>query len=324
MRELQGTFRPEFLNRIDEIIFFEPLGEAQLGQIVAIQVERFDKLLAERQITLHLSDAGSRARRRGWLRSDLRCTSTQARPAEARDRSARDAPLAGEFRPGDHIEADVDGRRHRVPQDRRRELPRSHAAADRFRSERRLLQGARRRREGDRRRDQEGVSQAREGESPGLDRRRQGEGVALQGRSRTRTTCSATRRSETLYDQIRARRRHAVRRHRAVAASTRTRSGAGGPGVFDLGDLFGQFFSSGGTAPRRARARGARRRMTPTRAQRRRRRDAELEQQGEGVATARWLARRRRRRPLGRPDRRSTARSSAPSRPSPPSTARPR
>src|SRR5690242_5158091 len=56
MRELQAAFRPEFLNRIDEIIFFEPLGEAQLAQIVRIQVARFGKLLAERELTLDLTD----------------------------------------------------------------------------------------------------------------------------------------------------------------------------------------------------------------------------------------------------------------------------
>jgi ATP-dependent Clp protease ATP-binding subunit ClpB len=57
MRELQSTFRPEFLNRIDEIIFFEPLSQAQLGEIVRIQLKRFEKLLAEKQITIELSDA---------------------------------------------------------------------------------------------------------------------------------------------------------------------------------------------------------------------------------------------------------------------------
>jgi ATP-dependent Clp protease ATP-binding subunit ClpB len=56
MRELQGTFRPEFLNRIDEIIFFEPLGRAQLDHIVKIQLARFDKLLADRQLSLRLTD----------------------------------------------------------------------------------------------------------------------------------------------------------------------------------------------------------------------------------------------------------------------------
>jgi ATP-dependent Clp protease ATP-binding subunit ClpB len=56
MRELQGTFRPEFLNRIDEIIFFEPLGREQLDHIVKIQLSRFDKLLADRQLSLRLTD----------------------------------------------------------------------------------------------------------------------------------------------------------------------------------------------------------------------------------------------------------------------------
>ena len=56
MRELQGTFRPEFLNRIDEVIFFEPLDEAELGQIVRIQARRFEQLLAEKEITMHLTD----------------------------------------------------------------------------------------------------------------------------------------------------------------------------------------------------------------------------------------------------------------------------
>jgi ATP-dependent Clp protease ATP-binding subunit ClpB len=56
MGELRGTFRPEFLNRIDEIIFFEPLGRAQLDHIVKIQLARFDKLLADRQLSLRLTD----------------------------------------------------------------------------------------------------------------------------------------------------------------------------------------------------------------------------------------------------------------------------
>ncbi len=56
MRELQGTFRPEFLNRIDEVIFFEPLSETNLGKIVRIQLQRFETLLAERQISIDLSD----------------------------------------------------------------------------------------------------------------------------------------------------------------------------------------------------------------------------------------------------------------------------
>jgi ATP-dependent Clp protease ATP-binding subunit ClpB len=50
--ELRRTFRPEFLNRIDETVFFNPLGRAQMGRIVEIQLERVKKLLADRGIDL--------------------------------------------------------------------------------------------------------------------------------------------------------------------------------------------------------------------------------------------------------------------------------
>jgi len=53
---LRRTFKPEFLNRIDEIIFFHSLDHEQIGNIVEIQIGRLRKRLAERQITLILSD----------------------------------------------------------------------------------------------------------------------------------------------------------------------------------------------------------------------------------------------------------------------------
>ncbi|HTJ47149.1 MAG TPA: ATP-dependent chaperone ClpB [Kofleriaceae bacterium] len=56
MEELQKTFRPEFLNRIDEIIFFEPLKREAMDEIVRIQMHRYDHLLAERNLTLRLTD----------------------------------------------------------------------------------------------------------------------------------------------------------------------------------------------------------------------------------------------------------------------------
>jgi ATP-dependent Clp protease ATP-binding subunit ClpB len=107
MRELQSTFRPEFLNRIDEIIFFEPLGEAQLAQIVRIQIQRFEKLLAERQLTLVLSDqAVARVAETGYD------PVYGARPLKRALQKLVIDPLAthllaGDFQPGDHIEADL-------------------------------------------------------------------------------------------------------------------------------------------------------------------------------------------------------------------------
>jgi ATP-dependent Clp protease ATP-binding subunit ClpB len=109
MRELQATFRPEFLNRIDEIIFFEPLDEAELGQIVRIQLARFEKLLAERQISLHLSDqAVARVAEAGYD------PVYGARPLKRALQKLVIDPLAthllaGHFQSGDHIDVDVEG-----------------------------------------------------------------------------------------------------------------------------------------------------------------------------------------------------------------------
>jgi ATP-dependent Clp protease ATP-binding subunit ClpB len=58
--ELRQHFRPEFLNRIDEIIVFHALSEEQLEHIVDIQLQRLRKRLAERRITLELDEAAKR------------------------------------------------------------------------------------------------------------------------------------------------------------------------------------------------------------------------------------------------------------------------
>ncbi len=57
MEALRGHFRPEFLNRVDEIIIFDRLNEAELKQIVEIQLKRLIKRLENQKITLELSDA---------------------------------------------------------------------------------------------------------------------------------------------------------------------------------------------------------------------------------------------------------------------------
>ena len=58
MAELRRRFRPEFLNRIDEIILFHRLQRDQMGKIVDIQLARVKKLLNERKISLNLDDEG--------------------------------------------------------------------------------------------------------------------------------------------------------------------------------------------------------------------------------------------------------------------------
>jgi ATP-dependent Clp protease ATP-binding subunit ClpB len=52
MNTVRGHFRPEFLNRIDEIILFKRLGRANMADIVRIQLQRVEKLLADRRMTL--------------------------------------------------------------------------------------------------------------------------------------------------------------------------------------------------------------------------------------------------------------------------------
>ncbi|WP_395945711.1 ATP-dependent chaperone ClpB [Brevundimonas sp.] len=56
MEAVRGHFRPEFLNRIDEIILFHRLGRDQMGGIVRIQLARFEKLLADRRMAIDLDD----------------------------------------------------------------------------------------------------------------------------------------------------------------------------------------------------------------------------------------------------------------------------
>ncbi len=62
MDVVKAHFRPEFLNRLDEIVLFHRLGQEHMGPIVDIQIERVQKLLKDRKIVLDLSDAAKR-----WL-----------------------------------------------------------------------------------------------------------------------------------------------------------------------------------------------------------------------------------------------------------------
>ena len=62
MEVVRGHFRPEFLNRLDEIVLFHRLGQEHMGPIVEIQVDRVAKLLKDRKIMLELTEAAKR-----WL-----------------------------------------------------------------------------------------------------------------------------------------------------------------------------------------------------------------------------------------------------------------
>jgi ATP-dependent Clp protease ATP-binding subunit ClpB len=61
MDELRKHFRPEFLNRVDDIVVFHPLAESQLTHIVDLRLKDLERMLADRHITLALSDAARKA-----------------------------------------------------------------------------------------------------------------------------------------------------------------------------------------------------------------------------------------------------------------------
>ncbi|HRO00358.1 MAG TPA: AAA family ATPase, partial [Nitrobacter sp.] len=107
MEMVRGHFRPEFLNRVDEIILFHRLQKSEMGRIVEIQFSRLQKLLEDRKIVLDL-DAAARDRlaEKGWD------PAYGARPLKrVIQRSVQDPLaemiLAGAIRDGDRVAISV-------------------------------------------------------------------------------------------------------------------------------------------------------------------------------------------------------------------------
>ena len=57
MNELRGSFRPEFLNRLDEIIMFKPLSKADVNAIMDLQITQINERIADKEISIRLTDA---------------------------------------------------------------------------------------------------------------------------------------------------------------------------------------------------------------------------------------------------------------------------
>ena len=57
MNDLRGHFRPEFLNRLDEIIMFKPLTKDNIGMIVDLMVQELDRRLSDQELSLELTDS---------------------------------------------------------------------------------------------------------------------------------------------------------------------------------------------------------------------------------------------------------------------------
>ena len=84
MDQLKQQFRPEFINRIDEIVLFEPLRQSDIAQVVDLQMARLSKLAADKRITLELTAKGREFLAAGGLRPDLRRPAAEAGDPEAR------------------------------------------------------------------------------------------------------------------------------------------------------------------------------------------------------------------------------------------------
>jgi len=107
-KELKDTFRPEFLNRIDEIIIFSPLSPEQMVRIVDLQMQQIRERLAEHGLTVELTDAA-----REWLAREGYDPAFGARPLRrALQRHVESALsvkiLQGEFEEGDTVIVDFD------------------------------------------------------------------------------------------------------------------------------------------------------------------------------------------------------------------------
>jgi ATP-dependent Clp protease ATP-binding subunit ClpB len=104
---MREHFRPEFLNRIDEIVEFRPLSREQLGEIVELQLARLRERLAERELSLELTDAAKEALAdAGWD------PAYGARPLKRAIQRLLENPLAlrlleGEYTHGDTIRVDA-------------------------------------------------------------------------------------------------------------------------------------------------------------------------------------------------------------------------
>jgi ATP-dependent Clp protease ATP-binding subunit ClpB len=111
LETLRESLRPEFLNRIDEVVVFRPLGRTEIAAIVEIQLGHLRRRLADRRIQLDLGEAGA-----ALLAREGYDPTYGARPLKRTIQRMLQDPLAlkllgGEFGEGDTVLADADGDR---------------------------------------------------------------------------------------------------------------------------------------------------------------------------------------------------------------------
>ncbi|MEE8383280.1 MAG: type VI secretion system ATPase TssH, partial [Thermodesulfobacteriota bacterium] len=104
---VRSTFKPEFLNRVDEMIIFHALGRKEIKKIIEIQLGYLDKRLAEKKLSVRLSESAKEL-----LADQVFDPVYGARPLKRAIQKMIQDPLAlklleGDFSEGEHIEVDV-------------------------------------------------------------------------------------------------------------------------------------------------------------------------------------------------------------------------
>jgi ATP-dependent Clp protease ATP-binding subunit ClpC len=113
-KALKGAFRPEFLNRIDEIIMFSPLSLEQMEEIVVLQMKEVQDRLNEYNFTVELTDAA-----RKWLAKEGYDPAFGARPLRRAIQKNVESPLSlellgGKFKEGATVQVDVDEENNKI------------------------------------------------------------------------------------------------------------------------------------------------------------------------------------------------------------------
>ena len=113
-KALKGAFRPEFLNRIDEIIMFSPLSIEEMEQIVGLQMKDLHERLSEHNIDVELSSEA-----RSWLAKEGYDPAFGARPLQRAIQKYVESPLSvelleGKFKDGATVQVDVDKKENKL------------------------------------------------------------------------------------------------------------------------------------------------------------------------------------------------------------------
>jgi ATP-dependent Clp protease ATP-binding subunit ClpC len=107
-KALKNAFRPEFLNRIDEIILFSPLSKENMKKIVTLQMEDIRSRLAEHDLEVELTEVAV-----DWLANEGYDSAFGARPLKRALQKHVESPLSismlsGEFTAGDTVVVDIE------------------------------------------------------------------------------------------------------------------------------------------------------------------------------------------------------------------------